>query len=160
MIVSAVMDDTGNWTLVANNGIKTESRHSFHLEVTPERVPVQVSIDKATTGNEYVVGTDVVIPCSVTGIPVPKIQWFKNHSPIRTAKAAPSSNASKGRGGGSGANNYQITGNGATLTVKMARIIDSGNYMCKAWNVYGKASDSLRVEVVESEGGPVKICID
>ena len=42
-IVGSAMEDSGNWTIVANNGIDAETRLNVKLEVTPPRIPVEVS---------------------------------------------------------------------------------------------------------------------
>ena len=41
-IIKATMDDTGNWTVLADNKVGDMARGIISLEVTPERIPVTV----------------------------------------------------------------------------------------------------------------------
>lgn len=138
-IVKATIEDTGNWTVVADNHLGHIVRKTISLEVTPERMPVTATVDKATT--TFIVGTSIVLACDVKGFPTPKIQWYKNNTPLQASN--------------------KITGvNGGELTVSKVGIIDKGTYKCKASNVHESASDVIVIMVEESEGEPIEICED
>ena len=87
----------------------------------------QVTLLDGGEGLEAKVGEEVRLTCKVAGFPVPKVQWFKNNSPIRSSDIY---NMSKGPADEA----YSSTGapqENHSLLIYSARIIDSGSYKCR-----------------------------
>lgn len=43
---------------------------------------VPVSVNITTTDQRYPLGSDIELPCSIVGYPLPQVEWFKDGIPI------------------------------------------------------------------------------
>lgn len=81
--------------------------------------------------NKYQVGSNVTIPCVVTGHPPPRITWYRDDRALYTS--------SKYRIGGSN-NNH-------TLTIVNLDNADVGKYRCEARNYYSESTSEIDIDV-------------
>ncbi|XP_053613000.1 uncharacterized protein kek3 [Plodia interpunctella] len=86
-------------------------------------------------------GSDVVLFCKVSGIPVPRIRWYRGGRLLANS----TSNINSGR-------NYivKIEGLASNLTIKSADIHDAGAYTCYAENRAGKADVVIELTMEKS----------
>ncbi|XP_025408017.1 papilin isoform X2 [Sipha flava] len=88
-------------------------------------VPVQVNISLSTT--TFSVGSDLMIPYSVDGYPVPAVNWYKDGQILRNNDRT------------------QITEN--KLIIVRTNASDSGSYRCEAYNSYGSDEKIVNITV-------------
>ena len=72
---------------------------------------VQVVIDDSVTTFKF--GTEIRLPCSVKGYPIPVIRWYKNNTPLPRSQR------------------ISVEEGSNTLVVKKASPIDGGTFMCR-----------------------------
>lgn len=81
-------------------------------------------------------GSECSLVCVLTGNPLPKVQWYKDGSPVGPTYETSS----------------KPLGDGLTeqrLVIKAARAADEAKFLCKAINAAGMAETSCRVTVLE-----------
>nr|XP_023024406.1 papilin-like [Leptinotarsa decemlineata] len=87
-------------------------------------VPVRANI--TTSDQRYPVGSDIEVPCAVTGWPLPQVQWYKDGIQLNPSEK------------------IQIS-DSHTLTILDATKADSGFYQCEAINAYTKSTSTLEI---------------
>nr|AIC33834.1 hemolin [Antheraea pernyi] len=114
--------DAGKYTCEVDDGKGKVQKHSLTLTVVGapklETKPEKVIIAKT--------GQDVIIPCKVTGLPVPKIVWTHNAKPLSGGRAT-------------------VTEKG--LVIKALQKSDKGYYGCRATNEHGDEYVETLVQV-------------
>lgn len=89
---------------------------------------VPVAVNVTSSENEYPVGSEINIGCSVDGYPIPKVLWYKNGDIIRTDGRVTISESNK-------------------LVITNASYNDTGKYNCEATNEFSSASDTVDINV-------------
>uniref|UniRef100_A0A8C4S6N1 Ig-like domain-containing protein n=1 Tax=Erpetoichthys calabaricus TaxID=27687 RepID=A0A8C4S6N1_ERPCA len=120
-----------------DNPIPVKSVDSFHTPCgTPEEMPPRFI--NPIFDLEVPDGMDAVFDCSLTGVPLPKVIWFKDTVPI----------PKDGR-----KYIYSSKNNNHILEVRNVCSYDSGMYMCKAVNRAGETTckHTLIIGSVEPE---------
>ncbi|CAG5129711.1 unnamed protein product, partial [Candidula unifasciata] len=125
-LISAKITDRGRYTCIGEN-VAGKTARDFTVNVF---VPPTVEEPNIPEKTEVIEGSSVFITCPASGIPLPKITWFKQENPIKT-------NTSK----------LALLDSGWTLEVKDANITDAARYYCRAENVAGQAEKAFDLEV-------------
>nr|XP_022322237.1 hemicentin-1-like isoform X1 [Crassostrea virginica] len=127
-IAYADVSDTARYTCVATNKAG-ETDKSFNLEV---QVPPVLDYETVTPSNlSVVIGNTLFISCPMSGIPPPKITWYKNGEFI-SPELDP---------------NIRIFAAGRRLELMSARVTDLGLYRCEGVNSAGTNDNEYEVEV-------------
>lgn len=74
--------------------------------------------------------TNIDLPCITSGIPTPKVKWTFNSQPIDILHS------------------QRLVNDNFTLHLESVTSVDSGNYTCTAWNVYGSENVTTSLLVV------------
>ncbi|XP_055516059.1 hemicentin-1-like [Leucoraja erinacea] len=126
-IKSARVQDAGRYTCKASNDAgKTEKSHYLNVWVPPSfhRPMDQTSVT-------VIEGNSLSLFCECSGIPSPRLQWWKNGLLLTSED-----------------NGQIIVHSGRQmLRILGTRISDSGNYTCVGTNVAGTSSQDYSVEV-------------
>ncbi|XP_029346583.1 zwei Ig domain protein zig-1-like [Acyrthosiphon pisum] len=88
-------------------------------------VPVRVNISLPTT--MIAVGSDLTIPCSVDGYPIPTVTWYKDGQILR--------------------NNERTQATENKLVVVRTNASDSGSYKCEAYNSYSSDEKTVNITI-------------
>ena len=107
--------------------------HCFTVAVSITQSPVDTSVNR---------GSSVTLTCTATGVPTPSIVWYKQLS-----------NGTLQRISGTGAYSIStVTSNvnkTSQLTIPKATVSDSGNYLCRAYNLgMNTTSDTAYLTVI------------
>ncbi|XP_044011690.1 papilin isoform X3 [Aphidius gifuensis] len=94
----------------------------------PSKFKVPVAVNVTSSGNEYPVGSEINIGCSVDGYPIPKVLWYKDGDIIRTDGRITISESNR-------------------LVITNASYNDTGKYNCEATNEFSSASDTIDINV-------------
>ncbi|KAG5871898.1 hypothetical protein JTB14_030952 [Gonioctena quinquepunctata] len=97
-------------------------------EMEPTSIIVPVRANITMNDRKYPVGSDIDIPCSVTGFPTPQVRWYKDGVPLSPSEKIQISDSN-------------------TLSILQATKADSGFYQCEAYNVYTKSTSTLEILV-------------
>ncbi|XP_060552023.1 hemicentin-1-like isoform X2 [Ruditapes philippinarum] len=122
-ITFAREEDVGTYTCIATNDAGTSR---VDLKLLVQEPP---TIEEASRLLTFTLGEIADIDCAATGIPPPKIRWFKDGREI----SVPSSK-------------YDITDAGK-LIIKELTEDDHGSYLCTAINVAGQATQERLVRI-------------
>ena len=96
-------------------------------------VPPSIDTQSASDGNLTVVlDNKLLINCPVTGIPLPKITWYKDNGIIGQNKMDL---------------NITISANGRQLQIARAQVSDVGLYRCIGTNDAGNTTKDFNVDV-------------
>ncbi|KAK3592726.1 hypothetical protein CHS0354_007728 [Potamilus streckersoni] len=127
-ITRTEVEDTARYTCIAEN-VAGEVEKNFDLDV---QVPPKIDQESATKSNiSIIVGNPLYLDCPVSGIPRPKILWYKNGE-IISPDLDP---------------NVRVYAEGRRLEIVNVRVTDTGNYKCVAENVVGKTDRGFGVDV-------------
>lgn len=74
--------------------------------------------------------TNIYLPCITSGIPTPNVKWTFNSQPIDLLHS------------------QRLVYDNFTLHLESVTSVDSGNYTCTAWNVYGSENVTTSLLVV------------
>uniref|UniRef100_A0A6P7G315 Down syndrome cell adhesion molecule homolog n=1 Tax=Diabrotica virgifera virgifera TaxID=50390 RepID=A0A6P7G315_DIAVI len=147
-IESAQAHHSGEYVCVAENNAGT-AKQSAYLNVNGSIKPTSNVAPKAagkkidgSIVQEYAFGFDAIIPCDVTGYPVPRYRWYKFIDGTNRKQAVILNDRVK-----------QVAG---TLIIREAKVEDSGKYLCVVNNSVGGES----VETVLTVTAPLKAKID
>ncbi|XP_027848870.1 papilin isoform X1 [Aphis gossypii] len=88
-------------------------------------VPVRVNISLPST--TIAVGSDLTIPCSVDGYPIPAVTWYKDGQILQ--------------------NNERIQATENKLVVVRTNASDSGSYKCEAYNAYSTDEKTVNITI-------------
>ncbi|XP_060846635.1 papilin isoform X4 [Rhopalosiphum padi] len=121
-IVGLYKYDSGVYICMASNGIGEPIRREVYLTV---KVPVRVNISLPAT--TIAVGSDLTIPCSVDGYPIPTVTWYKDGQILRNNERT------------------QVTEN--KLVVIRTNASDSGSYKCEAYNSYSSDEKTVNITI-------------
>lgn len=89
------------------------------------------SISNETTRHINVLrGSDILIPCNISGYPVPYVTWTKNGSKFSSNKR------------------QKVTTDG--LRIVDFNVSDIGNYTCTARNILGMDNNSISVDIIKT----------
>uniref|UniRef100_A0ABM5GDB4 Hemicentin-1 n=1 Tax=Pogona vitticeps TaxID=103695 RepID=A0ABM5GDB4_9SAUR len=117
-IKATEVSDTGQYVCKAIN-IAGRDDKNFHLNI---HVPPTIEGPEQEWINETI-SNPVTFTCDATGIPPPRITWFKNGKPLENAASL----------------EMHILAGGSKLQIARSHYSDNGNYSCIASNVEGKA---------------------
>ncbi|XP_048772936.2 hemicentin-1-like isoform X2 [Ostrea edulis] len=137
-ILNAEITDKARYTCNARN-TAGETEKSFNLEV---HIPPILDYDTVTPSNlSVVIRNSLFISCPMSGIPPPKITWYKNGEVI-SPELDP---------------NIRTFADGRRLELTSARVTDTGLYRCEGVNVAGSSQNEYELEVyvppsIEREG--------
>ncbi|EHA98367.1 Hemicentin-1, partial [Heterocephalus glaber] len=116
---------TGRYTCMAENAVgRAERRFSLSVLVPP----VLLGDADALTNVTAALHGPLVLLCEATGVPPPKVRWFREEEPIRP-----------------GEDTYLLAG-GRVLQLPLVRAEDAGRYSCRASNEVGE--DWLHYELL------------
>ncbi|XP_026818119.1 papilin isoform X3 [Rhopalosiphum maidis] len=121
-IVGLYKYDSGVYICMASNGIGEPIRKEVYLTV---KVPVRVNISLPAT--TIAVGSDLTIPCSVDGYPIPTVTWYKDGQILR--------------------NNERTQATENKLVVIRTNASDSGSYKCEAYNSYSSDEKTVNITI-------------
>ncbi|XP_053380218.1 hemicentin-1-like [Mercenaria mercenaria] len=132
-IYEADVSDTARYTCIAKN-VGGEAEKNFDLDV---HVPPTIDKDSVSPEENTVVkDNSLYLNCPVTGIPTPKVFWYKDGE-ILDPDLDP---------------NIHVHAKGLRLEIVGARVSDTGMYKCVGENVAGSTEQSFDVDV---QVGPV-----
>ncbi|KAG8436526.1 hypothetical protein GDO86_007581 [Hymenochirus boettgeri] len=125
VIISPSVDDNGIYVCTAlNDAGQDEIEMYLSVQVPP-------SIADEVTSIFVTKLSPVLIPCTVSGVPFPSIQWIKDGTSLFA-----------------NSNNYRILPSGS-LEIASSQFAHSGNYTCKAVNGAGSAQIYVTLHVQE-----------
>lgn len=81
---------------------------------------------------KYKAGTSIKLKLGISGKPVPTIEWFRNEKEIHTSAQV----------------SIENTTEFASVLIKDATRLNSGNYELKLKNAMGSASATIRVQIL------------
>ncbi|XP_074654070.1 hemicentin-1-like [Tubulanus polymorphus] len=117
----------GRYTCIARN-IAGETEKNFDLDV---HEPPEIDADASSNNNLRVtVNRPLIIDCRVSGHPDPKITWYKDGTKIDPKSP-----------------NVRMFARGRRLELSIAKVNDTGLYICEAVNAAGKTSRNYTLEV-------------
>ncbi|XP_053178575.1 hemicentin-1 [Scomber japonicus] len=125
-ISSAERTDTASYTCTASSAAGTTSKeYSLQVYVRPS-----IRRSEGDTNDIIVTkGGDVTLQCAAEGVPRPAISWLKDGRPI------------------TGQHGAKVLNEGRLLTIKDAKVSDTGRYTCIAVNVAGQADSKHDISV-------------
>lgn len=136
-IMPAQMNDSGIYTVTADNGVGQPARKQITLKVHPSKMPIQVTIPNENS--VYKFGQEMVLKCSVKGYPIPIIRWYKNNTPLQKSGRI-----------------HLLEDH--SLVIDNATPIDGGVYTCRATNKFETVKQDLEIKV--EKGDVPKQCVD
>uniref|UniRef100_A0A8C3GM35 Hemicentin 1 n=1 Tax=Cairina moschata TaxID=8855 RepID=A0A8C3GM35_CAIMO len=125
-IKGAEVSDTGQYVCKAIN-IAGQDDKNFHLSVY---VPPHIEGPEQEWMNETI-GNPITFVCDATGIPPPKLAWFKNGKPLENSDSP----------------EVHILSGGSKFQIARSQLLDSGTYTCIASNIEGKAQKSYILSI-------------
>jgi len=137
-ISTAKMDDSGTWTIIADNGLGQKARKQVTLKVFPSRMDIEVNVGKDKQDFEQ--GEEIRLTCSVTGYPIPSIKWYRNNIPLQKSTR------------------FNVDDQDNTLVITKTSTIDTGSYSCRARNIHETVDDTIQIFVKKPEN--VEQCDD
>jgi hypothetical protein len=148
----AVRDsDGGTYLVTANNGVGESASKAITVIVYPTPISVSIDLDKSI----FRPGSDVTVPCLVSGYPPPTVRWLRLG---RRAGIAPQpvEESDDVLIDTSSASTWRAT---STLVLRNASNADSGTYRCEAASPYS-ASASGASAMLLVQWGPGERCVD
>uniref|UniRef100_M3YMQ2 Hemicentin 2 n=1 Tax=Mustela putorius furo TaxID=9669 RepID=M3YMQ2_MUSPF len=116
-------EDAGNYSCLAVNEVGTDEETVTLYYTDPPSISAVNAVVLAAVGDE------AVLVCDVSGVPPPRVIWYRG-----TSENRPGTRAGLGE-------------NSGTLRIPAARERDAGTYTCRAVNEMGDASAEIRLEV-------------
>ncbi|XP_044938536.1 hemicentin-2 isoform X2 [Mustela putorius furo] len=113
-------EDAGNYSCLAVNEVGTDEETVTLYYTDPPSISAVNAVVLAAVGDE------AVLVCDVSGVPPPRVIWYRGGLEMILAPEASSS---------------------GTLRIPAARERDAGTYTCRAVNEMGDASAEIRLEV-------------
>ena len=129
VISSTLKDNQGTFTCSVSNSYESNVNMTARLTVLGE-VPSFISTEKDVRALE---GSHVTVSCQANGLPMPKIKWLKDGSPVPVQKET-------GR-----VQQLRL----GDLKISDVSLDDQGSYTCLADNVYGTIQTNTSVEVIK-----------
>ncbi|XP_012942941.1 hemicentin-1 [Aplysia californica] len=126
-LVNARVTDRGRYLCVGEN-IAGRTTRDFLVNIY---VPPSVEQPGVIEQSEVVEGNTVYLTCPASGIPLPKITWFRNEVPIKA-------NTSK----------VTLLESGWTLEIRDSNVSDATRYFCRAENLAGDTEKVFDLEVL------------
>jgi len=136
-ISTSELDDTGTWTIIADNRLGQKARKQVTLNVYPSRLAIEVVVGKDQSVFQQ--DEDIKLTCLVKGYPIPSIMWYRNNIPV-------------------GKNKRFSIDQDNTLVIPKSRTIDTGSFSCRATNEHEVVSDEIEIFVKKPEQD--EQCID
>ncbi|KAK5981099.1 hypothetical protein GCK32_014702, partial [Trichostrongylus colubriformis] len=136
-ISSSTIEDAGKYTCEATNVAGSVECSAKFAVVKKLEAPQFTEILQPLEVKE---SEEATLSVTVTGTPLPKVQWFKDDFPIQIDNVHL---IAKEEGSG----HY-------VLTIKEARTVDQGSYSCKATNEAGEARTEATVHVAKESIAP------
>lgn len=132
IIQNAMLEDKGVISCQAINKLGiANSKANFSVQETIE-APKFINCLEPVTIKE---NQDAILKVDVIGKPQPEILWFKDGNPVEIDNVHFFKKS-------------EISGH-YELIIKSARLIDSGNYLCKAINIAGQTETTANFGVIE-----------
>ena len=94
-------------------------------------VPPKIDGSSEVSKPEVVVNNTITLHCPASGIPIPKITWYKDDTQIRRNTS-----------------HLHLVDNGWKLRVRHARVADTGRYSCRAKNIAGETEKYYDLNVL------------
>ena len=104
---------------------------NINIGMFPEVAPEAPRFRERLSDVVVTEGGTITISCTISGHPFPNILWYKGDTLIRDSQDF----------------QYLINGNRVSLKIKVALPQDTGEYTCRADNVYGSSTCSCRITV-------------
>ncbi|XP_026959903.1 hemicentin-2-like [Sagmatias obliquidens] len=120
IIQGVAPEDAGNYSCQAANDIGTDEKTVTLYYADPPSVSATNAVVLAAVGEE------AVLACEASGVPPPRVIWYREGLEMILASEGPSS---------------------GMLRIPVARERDAGVYTCRAVNELGDASAEIRLEV-------------
>ncbi|XP_055948498.1 hemicentin-1-like isoform X2 [Argiope bruennichi] len=117
--------DAGIYTCTAQNAVGFDSK-AFNLSV---HAPPVFTSDSGLE-HELISGKDIILDCSVSAEPPPKIEWYKNAELIIVFYP-----------------NIELKDDGQKLLITNINVSDAGQYLCIAKNSVGETSKQFQLSV-------------
>jgi titin len=138
-------EDAGQYTVEAENEYGFDTKSCKFFVYQPPKIEYDSKFKKT---NAVTVGSNFRLICQVTGCPKPETTWFKNDFKLKKDDKAIVENPIDDQ--------YY-------LTIKQSDRNDSGIYVIKASNQYGKAEARFELQIVDvpdQPKGPLEISLD
>uniref|UniRef100_A0A8C0DZX9 Hemicentin-2 n=1 Tax=Balaenoptera musculus TaxID=9771 RepID=A0A8C0DZX9_BALMU len=120
IIQGVAPEDAGNYSCQAANDVGTDEKTVTLYYADPPSVSAMNAVVLAAVGEE------VVLACEASGVPPPRVIWYREGLEMILASEGSSS---------------------GMLRIPVARERDAGVYTCRAVNEFGDASAEIRLEV-------------
>ncbi|XP_059151468.1 hemicentin-1-like [Physella acuta] len=133
-LYSVQVKDTGRYTCSAKNRAGKEEI-DFDFFVT---VPPRINRQGINFHQRVLVNSSITLPCPVSGIPPPTINWLKDNQPVEEKAGI-----------------VERRSNGTELVILQASLVDTGRYRCEVFNQAGEDSISLNLNVQVPANIPV-----
>ncbi|KAL4218919.1 Hemicentin-1 [Mactra antiquata] len=127
-VKNAQLSDTAIYQCSAENKAGTDSI-DFNLNV---QVPAKIDLRRLNVKPTVVINTNITVFCPASGLPLPRITWYKNGVELVLSDE----------------DNISIDNKGLELTIYKAQVADSGLYTCEAVNDAGTSDVSYEVNVI------------
>ena len=138
-------EDAGVYTIEAENSAGSDAKSCKYIVYSPPKIDYDKKLKKTCVVS---VGSNFRVMCEVTGCPKPDVAWSKDGFKVTKQDKANVDNP---------------TDNQHYLTVKQCDRTDSGLYVIKASNEYGKDEAKFELQVVDvpdKPRGPIDIDLD
>ncbi|KAK6167247.1 hypothetical protein SNE40_021325 [Patella caerulea] len=126
-IHSSQVQDRGRYTCLSRNRAGEDSV-DFSLNVF---VPPSIDSQGINRKPKVVANNSITIDCPASGVPPPKITWYKNSQVINII----------------GSRHLSVVNQGTQLVIQSANIEDAGRYACVASNEAGEKEENFDLEV-------------
>uniref|UniRef100_A0A3Q4G0C3 Hemicentin-2-like n=1 Tax=Neolamprologus brichardi TaxID=32507 RepID=A0A3Q4G0C3_NEOBR len=131
------LDETSSKLVIKKARMQDVGRYTCHCDFDSghkDDVQIQLfvydgpSFGSTKTYHEFLEGTDVLVPCLVTGQPQVDVQWFKNRQEISNGKR------------------HMRKQSDNTLRIEKVKRVDAGTYVCRA-QIRGRSSIFVELSV-------------
>ncbi len=104
---------------------------NINIGLFPEVQPEAPRFRERLSDQVVTEGGTITISCTISGHPFPDIMWYKGDTLIRDSQNF----------------QYLINGNRVSLKIKVALPQDTGEYTCRATNMYGSSTCTCRITI-------------